>query len=134
MDISFFCIWSMFNSLSEIIRSKNPYVQLQMLQCTISPRILNQLGHGDNVFFICSRFNSLSEIIRSKNPYVQFQMLQCTISPIILNQLGYEHKDFYLVKIQFIIRNYQIKKPLCPITNDQMYNIANNTKSAWTWT
>jgi hypothetical protein len=31
---------------------KNPYVQLQMIQCTISPRILNQLGHGHNVLFL----------------------------------------------------------------------------------
>jgi hypothetical protein len=41
---------------------------------------------------------------------------------------------FYLVKVQFIIRNYQIKKPLCPISNASMYTIAKNTKSAWTWT
>jgi sensor domain CHASE-containing protein len=26
------------------------------------------------------------------------------------------------------------QKPLCPISNALMYNIAKNTKSAWTWT
>jgi hypothetical protein len=41
---------------------------------------------------------------------------------------------FYMIKVQLIIRNYQIKKPLCPISNASMYNIAKNTKSAWTWT
>jgi hypothetical protein len=62
-------------------------------------------------------------------------MLQCTIFPRILNQLGHGHNVFfYLVKVQFIIRNYHIKKPLCPISNDSMLNIAKNTKSAWTWT
>jgi hypothetical protein len=133
MDIRVF-IWSRFNSLSEMIRSKSPYVQFQMLQCTISPTILNQLGHGHKRFFIWSRFNSLLENITSKNFYVRFQILQCTISPRILNQLEHGHKFFYLVKVQIIIRNYQIKKPLCPISNASMYNVANNTKSAWTWT
>jgi hypothetical protein len=33
--------------------------------------------------------------------------------------------------------NYQKlsdQKTLCPISNASMYNIAKNTKSAWTWT
>jgi hypothetical protein len=32
------------------VSDKKPYVQFQMLQCTNSPRILNQLGHGHNFY------------------------------------------------------------------------------------
>jgi hypothetical protein len=78
MDISFFYLVKVqFIIINYQI--KKPYVQFQMLQCTISPRILNQLGLGHKGFLIWSMFNSLSENIRPKNPYVQFQMLQCII-------------------------------------------------------
>jgi hypothetical protein len=122
MDISFFFIWSRFNSLSEMIRSKSPYVQFQMLQCTISTRILNHLGHGHNCFFfIWTRFNSLSEIIRSKNPYVQFQMLQGTISPRILNQLGHGHKFF--LSDQGSIHYQKLSDQKKPMSNSKCFNV-----------
>jgi hypothetical protein len=95
MDIRLFFIWSRFKSLSEIIRSKNPYVQFQMLKCTISPRILNQLGHGHK-FFLSGQGSIHYQKLSVKNPYVQYQMLQCTISPMILNQLGHGHKFFFI--------------------------------------
>jgi hypothetical protein len=63
-----------------------------MLQCTISPRILNQLGHGHKFYFYLVKVQSIIRNYQIKNPYVQFQMLQCTISPRILNQLGHEHE------------------------------------------
>jgi hypothetical protein len=95
-----------------------------MLQCTISPRILNQLGHVHKFFFMWSRFNTLSEIIRSKSPYVQFQMLQCTISPRILNQLGHGDKGFFIWSrfnsLSEIIRSknlyVQFQMPQCTIS------------------
>jgi hypothetical protein len=120
MNIRIF-IWSRFNSLSEIIRSKSPYVQLQMIKCTISPIILNQLGHGHKGFFIWSRFNSLSEIITSKNPYVRFQMLQCTISPRILNQL--EHGHIFFLSGQVSIHYQKLSDQKTLLSNLKCFNV-----------
>jgi hypothetical protein len=52
MDTRFLFYMIKVQLIISIYQIKNPYVQFQMLQCTISPRILNQLGHGRNFFFI----------------------------------------------------------------------------------
>jgi hypothetical protein len=61
-------------------------------------------------------------------------MLKCTISPRILNQLGHGHKFFLSGQGSIHYHKLSDKKNLCPISNASMYNIAKNTKSAWTWT
>jgi sensor domain CHASE-containing protein len=93
-----------------------------MLQCTNSPRILNQLGHGHMVLsdqgsIHYQKLSDQKTLMSNSIPNALG-----TISPRIINQLGHGHKLF-LLSCQGSIHYQKLSDPKTFMSNFKCFNV-----------